>query len=143
MSEKQYGPIGGLSGKQVPVHSIPVGARLVEVRVFAAQYIDAIQFIYETADGKRETLPWMGGLGGQMYVFELQPDEYLTAISGAADWYLDSVRFHTNLRHSPLYGGFGGDEFTLLAPAGEHIVGIFGRADWYIDSIGIITRPLT
>lgn len=104
MEHPQLGPIGGRGGKPFDGYSIPQGARLTAIHIYADWVIDALQFDYTQVDGKAAGRPPVGGLGGRHYVFYLDPDEYLTGISGRCGWYLDSIRFHTSKRESDLCG---------------------------------------
>jgi hypothetical protein len=143
MTNILVGPVGGLGGYEFNDYLLPPGARLKEIHVFAALYVDAIQLVYAEANGNHAALPKIGGLGGKHHVLTLNDDEYLVGISGRHDWYIDSIRFHTNRRTSEIYGGPRGEwEFCNEAPTGHEIAGLFGRVDWYIDAIGIIARPL-
>lgn len=141
MSTVILGPSGGESGQEFADCTIPIGAELKEIHIFAERYIDAIQIVYLNAEGETVAMPKIGGLGGQPYIFTLDDDEYLTGLSGHCDWYIDNLRFHTNKRASDFYGGYNEDgEFRYEAAPGSEIVGLFGRADWYIDAIGVVTR---
>lgn len=143
MEHPQLGPIGGRGGKPFDGYSIPQGARLTAIHIYADWVIDALQFDYTQVDGTAAGRPPVGGLGGRHYVFYLDPDEYLTGISGRCGWYLDSIRFHTSKRESDLFGGAGGEqEYRLIAPPGYEVVGLLGRADWYIDALGLQLRPI-
>jgi hypothetical protein len=56
--------------------------------------------------------------------------------------YVDSIRFHTNLRVSPTYGGSGGGaDYYYEAPPGWQIVGFYGRSGAYIDAVGVVLAP--
>ncbi len=141
MSIVTFGPSGGAGGQEFTEYTIPMGATLNEIHVFTDRYIDALQIVYTDATGQTVTLPKVGGLGGEQHVFTLEADEYLTGISGHTDWYLDSIRFHTNKRTSEMYGGESGMvEFRFEAPPESEVIGFFGRTDWYVDAIGIVTR---
>ncbi|NTV65739.1 MAG: hypothetical protein HGA65_19705 [Oscillochloris sp.] len=143
MSDVLQGRAGGPGGIPFEGYAVPEGARLTEVHVFAEQFVHAIQFVYIDVVGERVELPRIGGEGGVHHAFILGPEEYLSAISGLADWYIDQIRFHTNLRVSEDYGSDGTAlEFTIEAPRGHAIVGLYGRADWFIDSLGIIARRI-
>lgn len=136
------GPAGGPGGHAFEGYTIPAGTQLKEIHVFADQYVYALQFVYSDGNGGTEALPKIGGLGGAHYVFALDDDEQVTGISGLCDWYIDSLRFHTNKRVSEYYGGVGAkNEFRQEVPEGHAVVGFFGRADWFIDALGIIARP--
>lgn len=143
MEMLQLGPAGGTGGKPFAQYIIPAGARVSSVHIYTDWVIDALRFDYAAADDAPGSLPPIGGLGGAHHAFELEPDEYLTGISGRYGWYVDAVRFQTNKRESPFFGGEGGiHEFEFKAPAGYEIVGLFGRAAWYIDALGVIVRPV-
>lgn len=135
------GPSGGEGGQEFNDCTMPIGATLNEIHIFAERYIDALQLVYTDASGQTVTTPRAGGQGGEPYVFALDDDEYLTGISGRTDWYVDQLRFHTNKRTSDTYGGeMGEHDFRFEAAPDSEIVGFFGRTDWYIDAIGIVTR---
>lgn len=139
----QLGPAGGTGGKRFEGYSIPDGARVTAVHIYTDWVIDALGFDFVLADGTAGSLPPIGGLGGQHFMFQLQDGEYLTGISGLYGWYVDAIRFHTNQRTSELFGGEGGIyDFEFKAPDGYEVTGLFGRADWYIDAIGLFARPV-
>lgn len=141
MNEVLIGPAGGAGGNSFEPCSIPAGGRIKEIHVFADQYVNAIQLTYVDPAGSQTVLPKLGGEGGIHHVFTLDDDEYIAAISGLCDWYIDQIRFHTNKRSSDCYGtGATEQAFRLEAPEGYSIVGLFGRCDWYIDSVGAISR---
>jgi len=142
MAAKKLGPTGGEGGIPFDHYQVPAGAKLREIRLLTNRFVNAIQLIYTDADGSISDLAPVGGMSGELQVFTLADDEYLTGVSGRCGWYLDSLRLHTNKRESMTYGGAGGtEEFHFDAPAGSEICGFFGSADWYIDSLGVITRP--
>lgn len=141
MSDTSLGLAGGLGGQEFTGYSLPPGARIKEIHLFAGQVIEAIQLVYTGAEGVTEWLPRIGGPGGNEVVFTLDDDEYVTGISGRAGWYVDSLRFHTNKRTSEIVGGEGGDqEYAYMAPEGSEVAGLIGRAERYLDAIGILTR---
>jgi len=141
MTETTLGPAGGMGGQEFTNYVVPAGAKIKEIHIFAAEYIDALQLVYVDNQGQRVQMPKIGGLGGHRYVFILDDDEYLTGVSGSYGWYLDSFQLHTNKRQSEMYGGSSGEhEFALHVPKGHAVVGFTGRAEWYIDAIGLISR---
>jgi predicted flap endonuclease-1-like 5' DNA nuclease len=142
MSETILGPVGGLGGQEFGDYRVPAEARLTEIHIYTDKYIDALQFVYRDGAGQIVTMPKVGGLGGQQFIISLGDDEYLTAMSGTYDWFIDTIRFHTNHRITEAYGGEGAiHEFLLEAPAGQEICGLFGKNDWFIDSLGALARP--
>lgn len=144
MDHVAIGPTGGLGGHEFVDYSIPTGGRLKAIHVFASEYIDAIQFECIDSTGNQVMLPKIGGWGGTEEVFVLDDDEYLVAISGMCDWYIDTIQFHTNKRASQTFGGtHAHNEFRLEVPVGYEVAGLFGRFDWFIDALGVIGRTHT
>lgn len=142
MTLATFGPAGGKGGNAFADYLAPENGRITAVHIYADRYIDAIQLEYTTESGEAGLLPKIGGLGGELNIFALDEDEWITGISGEADWYVDALVIHTNKRKSPVFGGQGTQEFAFLAAEGSGVVGFFGRADWYVDALGIYTRPL-
>ncbi len=136
-------PTGGEGGQPFEDYLLPEGAQIKEIHVFAADYIDALQIVYQNAEGQIVETAKIGGLGGVHHTLVLEEGEYVTGISGHSDSYINSLRFHTNKRTSETYGRLIGDkEFRHDAPVGKEVVGFCGRADWYLDAVGIIARDL-
>jgi hypothetical protein len=118
--------------------TIPFGARIMEIRVQGARFIDGIQAVYALPDGSVFEGPYHGGRGGNSNVFRLEDDEYIIGISGRFGDYLDSIRIHTNLRTSPQFGGSGGrQDFRIDVPTGNQAVALFGRSGRYLDALGL------
>ena len=137
----KLGPSGGTGGNAFCDDDLPHHARVVEVRVFAGQYVDSLQIVYETENGERQSLSKHGGNGGNQNVFTLDEGEYITGISGRYGQYVDSIRIHTNRKTSQLYGGPGGSaDYHYEAERGAKIVGFYGRSGNYIDAIGVVVR---
>ena len=114
-----------------------------EIRVYAGTYVEAIQIIFDDGEGVRHAPPRVGGETGELVVFTLDKDEYVTGISGANGWYVDHIVIHTNKRDSDPIGGQGGEEtFAFHAPEGHCVCGFFGRAQDYVDAIGILVEPI-
>jgi len=129
---------GGRGGSPFADQDIPAGARIVEVRVGAGNWIDSIRAVYLLPNGGYSEGPRHGGGGGRTFSFRLDSDEYITGISGRYGEYLDSIRIHTNKRTSQKYGGGGGDrDFRLDVPAGNQVMGFAGRSGDYVDAIGL------
>lgn len=140
MDKYQIGPAGGNGGNPFDHYDIPADSRLTAIHVYTEWVLNAIQFEFDSA-GQPGKLPPIGGLGGEHHVFYLDDDEYLTGISGRAGWYIDSIRFHTNKKISPMFGGKGGErDFSFEAPAGFEVSGLFGRSAWYMDALGVSVR---
>lgn len=133
---------GGRGGTSFADDQYPSDARIVEVQIFAENWVDALQVTYGLADGRTVTGAKHGGSGGRSNVFRLDSDEYITRISGRYGDYIDSLRIHTNKRTSPVFGGSGGErEFQLNVPARNQAIGFIGRCGRYLDAIGLISIP--
>jgi hypothetical protein len=69
----------------------------------------------------------------------LDPGEYIIGIAGRHGDLIDSIRFYTSKKNSPVFGGSGGSaDFGYTAPPGQRIVGFFGRAGDSVDAIGVL-----
>ena len=127
MSETLSTLAGGNGGHAFTI-SIPTGAVLKAIHLFAGDYVDGLQLVVGDAAGHEMTLPPAGGTGGSAATFELADDEVLAGISGRFGWYVDNIQFHTNKRTSPLYGGLGGEHtFYIPVPADQVVAGVYGR----------------
>jgi hypothetical protein len=136
----KVGPVGGEGGTEFADQALPEGARVVGVKVRQGCWIDGIELIYRTTDGKEEGLGWHGGDGGEEKMFRLEEGEYITGMTGKAGTYIDSVAIVTNKRISETYGGDGGDHiFDLRSSCGE-VTGFFGRSLRFLDRIGVLAQ---
>jgi len=138
----QTNVVGGSGGNAFQDSSIPANARVSEVIISAGSFIDAVQLVYITPDGRTATSTLRGGSGGTRNSFRLGSDEYLIGISGRHGRNIDSLRLHTNKRTSPVYGGSGGaNDFRIEIPSGNQVVGFIGRSGRYLDAIGLLYTP--
>jgi hypothetical protein len=129
---------GGRGGSEFADRDIPSGASIVEVNVWAGERIDAVQMVYMLPDGRSQEGARHGGTGGNAVTFRLDPDEYITGISGRSGEMVDSLRIITNKRTSQVFGGRGGDrDFRIDIPRGNLAVGFAGRSGNLIDAIGL------
>lgn len=129
---------GGGGGAAFVEGEAPAGARIAEIRVRAGDRVDSVQLVYSLPNGRFLEGTRHGGNGGNERTFRLEPDEYITGLSGRCGDGIDSLRIHTNRRTSPLFGGGGGDrEYRLEVPRGAEAVGFAGRAGEYLDAIGL------
>jgi hypothetical protein len=136
----KVGPVGGDGGTEFADQALPEGARVVGVKVRQGSWIDGIELIYRTAEGKEEGLGWHGGDGGEDKMFRLEEGEYITGMTGKFGTYIDSVAIVTNKRISESYGGDGGDDiFDLRSSCGE-VTGFFGRSSRFLDRIGVLAH---
>jgi hypothetical protein len=141
----KLGPSGGIGGMPF-ADEIPDGARIVEVRVRSGARIDAIQVVYETADGEICPSPQHGESGGDLHTLQLGKGEFIVKISGRFGARVDSINIVTegSKKSDSLgfhAGGTGGDEdYNYEAPPGMEIIGFHGRAGQEVDAIGVIIR---
>ncbi len=136
------GAVGGEGGAEFTDGAPPDGARVVGVKIRHGRWIDGIELLYKTADGKEEGLGWHGGDGGEEETFRLEEGEYITGITGKAGAYIDSLTIVTNKRRSKTYGGDGGDSaFDLRSPCGM-VAGFYGRSGPFLDRIGILVSKV-
>ncbi len=129
---------GGNGGYPFSAQDMPAGARIAEIRVSAGDRIESVQTVYVSADGRTVEGARHGGSAGRQRVFRLDPDEYVTGITGRYDTVVHSLQIRTNKKTSPLYGGPGGDSyFQVQVPAGSRAVGFAGRSGDQLDAIGL------
>lgn len=134
---------GGPGGTEFSDSEILLRSRVSEIRIHANKFVDSIQPVYTLQEGTLFEGPVHGGNGGRSYVFKLDPDEYVTGISGRYGNYIDSLVIITNKRTSQNYGGNGGrNDFRIDVPTGSQGLGFIGRAGKYLDAIGIAYAPL-
>jgi len=136
----KVGPAGGEGGEAFADKQLPKGAKVVGVKIRHGLYIDGIELLYKTADGKKEGLDWHGGDGGEEETFLLEEGEFITGITGKTGEYVESLRIVTNKRKSRNYGGDGGDKTFELQKSGEEVTGFCGRSGAVLDQIGIFVR---
>jgi hypothetical protein len=135
---------GGPGGTPFSDTQIPYGVRILEVHIFAAKYVDAVQLQYELPNGQILMGPKHGGSGGRESILRIDSDEYIVGISGRFGNYIDSIQFHTNKRSSEVFGGTGGRQDYAINVANDHqAAGFVGRAGAYLDAIGLTYVPQT
>ena len=118
---------GGDGGEEIQGFVVPAGAKISAVSLLTGLYVDTLDIAYQGEGGAEVRLGPVGGFGGISHVFELGEGEYLTGISGRNGVYIDSIRFHTNLRTSDTFGGpFGAAELCAPRPGGQPDCGIRG-----------------
>jgi hypothetical protein len=140
--EDETGIAGGTGGTPFGDRDIPAGARIVEVRVQAGEWVDAVQAVFMLSDGRTVQGTRHGGSGGNVGVFRLDRDEYVIGLSGRCGERIDSLRIQTNKRTSQVFGGRGGSQdYRIDVPAGNQAVGFTGRSGQYLDAIGLIFAP--
>ena len=136
--------VGGRGGRQFADLDIPTGAKVTEVHIRSGDHVDSVQLLYTLADGNTQMGTRHGGSGGQLNVFRLDSDEYITGISGRYGDIIDSICVQTNKRTSSTFGGRGGrQDFRVEVLAGNQGIGFTGRAGDYLDAIGLTYTPLS
>jgi predicted RNA-binding protein Jag len=151
---------GGRSSRAFTDQNIPSGARVAEIRVRAGNAVEAIQAIYQTADGRFLESDLHGisgnsgrGLGGfgargnssQTVSFRLDSDEYVIALTGRSSDRIYSLSIVTNKRQSQIFGGRGGSaDFRIEVPQGNRAIGFIGREGNgnALEAIGLLYEPL-
>jgi hypothetical protein len=142
----KVGPVGGEGGEEFADKELPKGACIVGVKIRGGLYIDSIELLYKTADGKKEGLGWHGGDGGEEQTFLLEDGEFITGITGKTAEFQEgqrviaNVTVVTNKRKSKTYGGDGGDRTFDLKKPGEEVTGFYGRAGAFLDRIGVFVQ---
>lgn len=135
--------VGGRGGIGFSDAEIPSGGRVLEVHIRSGDHVDSVQMTYSLPDGRVVTGPRHGGSGGELNIFRLDSDEYITGISGRYGDYIDSIQIHTNKRTSPIFGGRGGNrDFRIEISSGNQAVGFTGRAGDYLDAVGLTFVPV-
>jgi hypothetical protein len=137
----KIGTSGSNTGTEFVDKQLPKGARVIGVKIRSGDWIDAVELLYKTADGKVESLGKHGGDGGEEDTFMLEEGEHLTGITGKSGTYVMSLTIITNKRKSKTYGlGEGDVQYHYEVPDHDEIIGFFGRAGEYVDQIGIWVR---
>jgi hypothetical protein len=133
----KIGTAGGGGGDEFADKHLPKGAKVVGVKIRSGDWIDSIELLYKTADGKIESLGRHGGDGGGEDTFMLEEGEYIKGITGKSGTYVMSLTIITNKRMSKTYGlGEGDRTYHYVLPSDE-VVGFYGRSAEYVDQIGI------
>lgn len=133
----QIGVSGGPGGEEFSDKALPKGAKVIGVKIRSGDWIDSVELLYKTADGKVESLGMHGGNGGDEETFMLEEGEYIKGITGKTKEYVMSLTIITNKRQSKTYGKGEGDvTYNYILPRDE-VVGFYGRAADYVDRIGI------
>ncbi|MEA2439602.1 MAG: hypothetical protein QOH76_1026 [Thermoleophilaceae bacterium] len=139
-----WGRGGGAPWWDVNMQTVIESARLHEVRMWGAGYVDRIESLY----GNLPPVSHGGGGGERVEPLVLQPGEFIQTISGRAGRYVDHLTLTTSKGQQRGVGGGGGDPFSwsVPAPAGDKysvVIGFGGRADKFVDAIGPMTSEFS
>lgn len=145
-----YGAVGGPGGVNFD-DSTDLGLEASSMRIIALiihsdPYIFALTPIYVDGKGKSAT-PKHGDNGGVETRVNMDPDEFITEISGRSSKFIDSLIIETNKGKRIGFGGAGGGpvpagyQFPPATDGAQEVFAFFGRAGKLVDAIGIHTRP--
>lgn len=154
LGEIHYGnQVGGILGQEGETEQLLFadnedGISLKSLRVCLSKAGIVGGFEISLADGSQHTF---GNIEGTWQKpFEISKDQRLIGISGAAGWFVDSIRFHfSDGSETPLYGGNGGDlDFKLLLNKDGkrnfkgRWIGFWGSASHSLETIGLVFWPV-
>ncbi|HEX6374061.1 MAG TPA: jacalin-like lectin [Longimicrobium sp.] len=148
--ELVYGPSGDFHGTRFRDRPIPPEARITGVRLHVGSHLNGIGLTYEEA-GLAGDLALHGSRDGSAEHFVLEPDEYVTGISGCYSSAVRGIRVITNRRVSMPFGwdSLGVPFVFKTRPAngpGEaayEVVGLLGYAGEGVDALGVVYRRRT
>jgi hypothetical protein len=138
------GPSGGSGGSAFDLWTKSnTSSNFKQVIIFYDATVRCIKIVRPGIESPDEVYdPGNGGCHSGGYKearLTLDPDEFLIGIAGRYGTYIDSIRFYTSKKNSPVYGGSGGTaEFGYTASPGQKIGGFIGRAGDNLDAIGVI-----
>ncbi len=117
--------------------------KINQIGVKSDKFVDSICITYSLNNEESVTSERHGDIKGDLDIFNLDENEYVTKVSGRFGSMIDSLEIVTNLGSKKRYGGKGGfADFEYEAPNNYQIIGFFGRAGWHIDAIGVIFKSL-
>ncbi|MEM9898090.1 MAG: jacalin-like lectin, partial [Pseudomonadota bacterium] len=142
LANSQVNVVGNPSGASFQ-ELLPEGARLSKIRVRWGYYINAFQFTTELNGIETQGAVIGEDEGGEVTIHTLDPDEYVTRVSGTYNSveYLKTLVFHTNKRTLSQAGWDRGPmtyEFTV--PSGYEFAGFAGRKTNWLTAIGLAAR---
>jgi phospholipase C len=140
-----FGPSGGDGGNSSNLPDLPFGGHITGLSIYVSSHVDAILVSYVDANGNSGVLPWQGGSNrkGMPSVITFAAGEFITAVSGRYDDYLESFTITTNVKTYGPYGPTGktgGTTFSYAVWAGYDLIGFFGQAGTTIDALGCVLR---
>ena len=126
----------------------PGDFEVAEIRIWGGFFIDAVQLIYRNRQNPGNTIegPKHGGGGGTLNEplgldRQLQPGEYIIAISGRCGNFVDSLQIQTNFHLYNRCGGQGGaNDYEFQGDQGDELVGFHGKCGNYVDALGVLYR---
>lgn len=124
---------GGYGGRGFDIQSdVLEWGRIRQINITHGNLVDSITMVY--ANGK--SIACGTDNGARNALITLEPDEFITKISGRSGQVVDQIKFTTskNKEYGP-YGGGGGKTFECNF-SGKALLFIFGRAGVNIDQIG-------
>ncbi len=138
-----FGPSGGDGGNSSNQPDVPAGGHITGLSIYVSSHVDAIVVSYVDAHGKSGVLPWQGGSNrkGAPSVLTFAAGEFITAVSGRYDDYLEQLTVTTNVKTYGPYGPSGktsGTAFSYPVWPGYQLIGFFGQAGTTIDAVGCV-----
>ncbi|KAJ3688538.1 hypothetical protein LUZ61_017702 [Rhynchospora tenuis] len=138
----KLGPCGGGGGSEKNMDSNGI-TRIVKISIRHGAAIDGFAVRFLRNDREESTEQW-GGQGGNLTEFNLQANEFITAVKGYYGTFngmfvVKSLKFVTNLGTFGPYGKEEGIPFELPAINGQ-IIGFHGRSGQLLDSIGVYVK---
>jgi S1-C subfamily serine protease len=136
----KFGPVGGNGGTAFDDKELPEGTRITGVKIRHGAWIDSVELLYKTADGKTESLGQHGGQGGTEKTFLLDEGEHIQTICARGANVVESLKIITNKRQSIVFGNETTNKELRMEVQRHEVVGFYGRAGLYLDQLGIIVR---
>ena len=135
------GECGGAGGFPFE-HILPVNADIRGIKVYRSArnpYLTGMEVYYLDNYGQQQILR-LGKPSGVHGSFAVPRGARLTAISGQAGRFLNSIRFHfSNGTSTQQFGGNGGSRnYHISIPDNARFLGFYGGYGDYIDRLGMI-----
>jgi hypothetical protein len=114
--------------------------RITRIAIRHGRRIERI--VIEYANVRDETkLESVGNEAGKWSYIRLDPDEFITYITGRSGTLIDQITFHTSKRRSfGPFGGNGGNPFEINIPSNGMVIGFTGKYGPSINQIGLIYK---
>ena len=124
-------------------------ARVKEVRVWIKNWVERVQIVL---DGDAPPLTGHGNEEGDLKIFQLDPDDYITAVSVRATspqkilidrgTYIGSIQVQTYKKKEWTVGTPDSRAIALDIPKGYQAIGFHGQCGKHIDKLGVISIPV-
>lgn len=122
-----------------PSQPIPLAERpvLAAVDLWGGGQMNQIATSYQTRSGTVQFVHGDSSAGWMMSSFNLAAGEFITSITGRADWYIYLLTMNTNHGQSVTWfpGCESGNSFSWTVPDGATLVGFQGSSGQYLNSL--------